>query len=481
MFELSLHRNKSSMKRKQNKEKKEVNQYQEWLRVIANSRLIFNTLEELETYLDNHSIKDNGILRSYNTEQKARAAFYDLYMYCDRATESAADLEKTMLRYKKASEYYLKKLSRKKYPEKLAADLLSRYYSISEKEKYTKSTLSIFDDIKEKGLSVPLLVLLILKAWPSYESKDGDADDFAQKYNATIDFMSEFTKEIGFFETMPAIEMAKQELRKTRMTLLGHVKLILSKYIDFSSHDNIFDLTQNIKENLADLDIEGFWNECGGRAERTDFWHIESTKDIGIYFATKYEKKQDGTIEKKRFSMEVSHDDGKTLVYLVHPKAPKHLVNGQPYDEGDHCYYDMKDVKDSDTIDEMFLTKIINYKAWPCKINLTRVTDSNLINDYNSMLDNCRIVNKYAEWEYVLLSNLYAITREAIYIVTAEGDKFYKVPIDMEDSFSKITIDSNVGLLVMSNMTYIVFDECMLYIPVKKIKKYGIEVVERVE
>ena len=74
-----------------------------------------------------------------------------------------------------------------------------------------------------------------------------------------------------------------------------------------------------------------------------------------------------------------------------------------------------------------------------------------------------------------------AITQDAIYIVTAEGDKFYKVPINLEDSFSKMTINSNVGLLVMSNMTYIVFDECMLYIPVKKMKKFGIEVVDRVE
>ena len=57
-----------------------------------------------------------------------------------------------------------------------------------------------------------------------------------------------------------------------------------------------------------------------------------------------------------------------------------------------------------------------------------------------------------------------------------------KVPIDMEESFSKLTIDSRVGLIVMSSgVQYIAFDEFMIYIPVKKIKKYGIEVVDRIE
>ena len=53
--------------------------YLEWLNTIANARLIFNTLDELEDYLDNHNIRTNGVKRCYNTEQKARAAFADVY------------------------------------------------------------------------------------------------------------------------------------------------------------------------------------------------------------------------------------------------------------------------------------------------------------------------------------------------------------------------------------------------------------------
>ena len=41
----------------------EQNKYEEWLTTIANTRLLFNTVEEMENYLDNHSIHSNGIKR----------------------------------------------------------------------------------------------------------------------------------------------------------------------------------------------------------------------------------------------------------------------------------------------------------------------------------------------------------------------------------------------------------------------------------
>lgn len=455
--------------------------YLEWLNVITNSRLIFNTLDELEYYLDNHNIRTNGVKRCYRNKQMARATFYDLYMYVEKMPNSVLDLEITMKQYKKASEFYQKKLSRKKAPDKVAKDILKYFYPCWEEERYTKSMLNILEDIEEKNIRIEILVLLLMKAWPSYESKDGDINGFDETYDRVIKLMDDFTKDTGYFESMPTITEALEEQHKTRLTLLNHVKLILSSYSDFASPDTIFDLTQCVKEDHVDLDIEGYWNECGGRMERTDFWRIEKTTDVGMYFLTKYIKKQNNIVEKMRYGLEIVKVNTGLLVYLLHPKAPKHLFGGQPYDEGDHCYYHMDKPKDWDNVTELNLTKSINYKGWTNKIILTKVTDERLAEDYQSLVDNCTITNKYAEWEYYFLPNLYAITQDAIYITTADGEKFYKVPIDMRESFSKLTIDSRVGLIVMGNTTYIAFDEFMIYIPVKKIKRYGIEVVERVE
>ena len=455
--------------------------YLEWLNVITNSRLIFNTLDELEDYLDNHNIRTNGVKRCYRNKQLARATFYDLYMYVEKASNSVLDLEITMKQYKKASDFYQKKLSRKKAPDKVAKDILKYFYPCWEEERYTKSMLNILEEIEEKNIRIEILVLLLMKAWPSYESKDGDINNFDETYNCVIRLMDDFTKDTGYFESMPTITEALEEQHKTRLTLLNHVKLILSSYSDFASPDTIFDLTQCVKEDHVDLDIEGYWNECGGRMERTDFWRIEKTTDAGMYFLTKYIKKQNNIVEKMRYGLEIIKVNTGLLVYLLHPKAPKHLFGGQPYDEGDHCYYHMDKPKDWDDVTELNLTKSINYKGWANKIILTKVTDERLVEDYQSIVDNCTIANKYAEWEYDFLLNLHAITQDAIYITTADGDKFYKLPIDMRESFSKLTIDSRVGLIVMGNMTYIAFDEFMIYIPVKKIKRYGIEVVDRVE
>lgn len=47
--------------------------YEEWLTAIANTRLLFNTMAELEDWLDNHSLHNNGVKRSFKSVQRMRA------------------------------------------------------------------------------------------------------------------------------------------------------------------------------------------------------------------------------------------------------------------------------------------------------------------------------------------------------------------------------------------------------------------------
>ena len=89
--------------------------YLEWLNTIANARLIFNMLDELEDYLDNHNIRTNGVKRCYNTEQKARAAFADVCLYVEETAKmTSSDFCIMMEYYKKRSrrdnQNYTKKL-----------------------------------------------------------------------------------------------------------------------------------------------------------------------------------------------------------------------------------------------------------------------------------------------------------------------------------------------------------------------------------
>jgi len=77
--------------------------YLEWLNVIAKTRLIFNTSDELENYLDNHNITANGMKRIYPTEQKLRSTFNDLYMYVRNVSDCSIKLDRFMKDYEKAS------------------------------------------------------------------------------------------------------------------------------------------------------------------------------------------------------------------------------------------------------------------------------------------------------------------------------------------------------------------------------------------
>lgn len=461
-------------------EESAVSKYQEWLRIIANTRLIFNKLEELEDYLDNHSIKANGVLRSYNTEQKARAAFADLCMYVDKMTNGSVNLEQTMEQYEEASKFYQENLVRRKNHEKVMTDILTYFSYNTDKTHISKTMLSVLKRMDAQNIDFSIVILLVMDAWRTYKSKEGDAEGFVERYNAVIKLLADFTTANKYFEQMPAVTGALYERQKTRIKLLWYINWIIATY---NQLDDIYDFAEQGKKQQLYLDISGYWNECGGTAGRTDFWKIEETSDSGSYFVTKYNKKQEGIIEMIRYSMNILDEgNGRLRAYLIHPRAAKHFIEGIKYDDGDDCHYVMPMPNDFYNVNELMMTRKFNNKKWCDKISLTRVTDKKLIKNYDNLLETCNVVNKYLEFDYFFDSHrVYAITRKALYIADTDDEKYYKVPFSFHESLSKMNLDSRIGILTMNNVKYLAFDELMKYIPVKKIKRYSIEVVERIE
>ena len=84
----------------------ESNKYEEWLTTIGNTRLLFNTVEELENYLDNHSIHSNGIKRSFSSPQKMRSAFRDLKVEVFSLTDETLLLDRVLIKYKKSWDFF---------------------------------------------------------------------------------------------------------------------------------------------------------------------------------------------------------------------------------------------------------------------------------------------------------------------------------------------------------------------------------------
>lgn len=92
---------------------KDTIKYDEWLTTIANTRLIYNTMEELEQMLDNHSIHSNGIRRSFPTLQKMRAAFRDLKEEVKLMAGNDVELDCVLSFYQSAWQFYRQHLYRR--------------------------------------------------------------------------------------------------------------------------------------------------------------------------------------------------------------------------------------------------------------------------------------------------------------------------------------------------------------------------------
>ena len=86
--------------------KEETAKYEEYLTIIANTRLIYNTMEELENMLDNYSIHNNGIKRCFPTLQKMRSAYRDLKVEVELMTDGIVNLDRLIMHYRKAWDFF---------------------------------------------------------------------------------------------------------------------------------------------------------------------------------------------------------------------------------------------------------------------------------------------------------------------------------------------------------------------------------------
>lgn len=102
--------------------------YEEWLTTIANTRLVYNTMEELEQFYDNRSIHSNGIRRCFATHQKLRSAYRDIRTEVELQTDGGVNLDYVMRQYRQAWTFFRDNLYRRANPERVAMEILSYCY-----------------------------------------------------------------------------------------------------------------------------------------------------------------------------------------------------------------------------------------------------------------------------------------------------------------------------------------------------------------
>ena len=281
---------------------------------------------------------------------------------------------------------------------------------------------NIFNQVIDDGVSASFLSLMLLKVIPGYDSKDGDAIDFARQFELSMSLLEKFSEGGTMFNVLPVITRARSESIKTRFMAYYHFSSILDTFESYNSSENMYDTSSALKQLQVELNIEGFWNECGGEAIYTEFWQIQPTINGSAYFATHWHKDANNVLTGIRYTLFLSEaDDGDIIAYIVHPELIKNRMNGNRYVDSDHAWYKFAMPKESSP-KRLPLQRSINSSVWPLNIDLTKVTNEEVIEHYESWMENCEIVKLFEDCEYEVHPNMYAITEGYIYL-PSESEK----------------------------------------------------------
>lgn len=372
-------------------------------------------MEEIEAMLDNHSIHSNGIKRCFSTPQKMRSAFRDLKVEAYSLTDETLLLDKVLIKYKKSWDFFKTNLARRSNPYGLVLELLQYVYYPNRRESFSNRKKSIFNQVIDEGVSATFLSLMLLRVIPGYDSKDGDVIDFAHQFELAMSLLEKFTEGGTMFNVLPVITRARSESIKTRFMAYYHFSSILDTFESYNCSKNMYDTSSTLKQLQVELNIEGFWNECGGEAIYTEFWQIQPTINGSTYFATHWHKDANNVLTGIRYTLFLSEvDDGDVIAYIVHPELIKNRMNGNRYVDSDHAWYKFA-MPDESTPKYLPLHRAINSSVWPLNIELTKVTDKEVIQQYDSWKKSCEIVKLFEDCEYEFYPNMYAITEDYIY------------------------------------------------------------------
>lgn len=462
---------------------KEEPKYEEWLTTIVNTRLLHNTAEEIESAMDNHSICSNGVKRSFSSERKMRSAYRDLKMEVVLMTDWHLSLDVVLEQYKEAWDFYKNNLARRKNPEEVALQMLSFFYYPYTKDGLSKKKLETFEQARKKNICIPFVIFMLLKIIPGYDSRNGDVRNMPQLCERAFQLLKTFTNGKTIFDFQSTFTRLYNEGIDNRLMLLYHFTNVLSLYESYAESQKLYETSSNMKQRLVNLHLDGYWNECAGSANSTEFWEIEPTCYTGIFFATHWHKSADNILTCIKYGMFTYEDDDRNLlVYMVHPESIKHRIKGLKYTDHDHTWYKAARPQ-SNTPDTLFLTRSITPSEWFPKINLTRVKDETVLKLYKTWKDKCEIDKRFADCDYVLDINMYAITQTHIYIPVSNKNKYYKIPKNAHSGFEQIKFGDIIGTLTLDNKVYLAFDEFMLYIRTDKneLKKYGITIEDHIE
>lgn len=458
--------------------------YEERLAAVASTRLLFNTIAELEEFLGTHALRSNGIRRCFSSPQRLRAAYRDCNGEVEEQTSGRFDLGWLMRNYLRADLFYKQHLARRKEPEALARKVLEYHYGLAPRRRLSKTLAAICGEIDEAEINLPLLVLLLLKAIPGYDSKSGDVTDIDSQFARVLDFLGGFTAGCGGYDVLPVIKLAGEEPRRTRLMLIFHTINILDTYENYFDDCSMARTSDEMKGSIVNLTLDGFWAENAAQSSSasSDFWELEHASNSGTYFATRYERQSSRLLLATRYTLHLfEFNPGILTAFFLHPLFIKHRIKGIAAGDQDNAWYTTP-YPETDVPGQLSLVRSFHSDFWPSNVNLNRVSDPARASRLANEIKRGPVIEAYEECNYTFFPGIYAITQQAVYILDDEEECFYKLPRFTEHCFETIALDDNVGIFTMGGNRYLCIDERLLYIPLtpRSLRKYAIEKVREI-
>lgn len=518
--------------------------YREKLQVILHTCLLYNSSKALGNHVNYvlHGKGNKGFKDKNKPLSQLRFIYKGLCTEVKDNTHNDLNLDELLNDYKIVSKYY-NSLRRSYSIDMQAKDQKNKNllfalldYTLVDKEKAKQKYASILGINKyetiakefakksaEIELFEPLILLLMTRLLPQYNTKQTEVDNIFDDFYMLVDFLREYSQQSlvnSFIGDAPFLTRWINEIQKKREEMLKKkenvdiVKLeddsqILNRLnliygtANFLGPFYIFSNKQNTGEYINSLDpyfpdLDGFWTIT--KEKTTTFWIFE--KQYNCFFLTEYEKKTDSfgrpTLEYTCYECEMYYEHDNILFCVTHPKASYNIVKNDSLNNElkSFFYVNMRKIRKGNNtiIESIELEPSCNPNGWFSPTKFYRDKDES---DHKADITRSLLVNKFPETEYTFDWCLAAITPQFLYLEINKKDRmlmhasdkettciFLMVPKNLNPALQDIDFKTPFGIITFSDKTvYIGSANHLLYYEItfpEQREKLGIKLVDGV-
>ena len=454
-----------------------------YLRMIERTRLLKNTIEELQQLVGFSVGSGNGLARKGGKSLFMKDAIFRELAHIVRQ-QTGLDLQEVLDAYIGADRI-CERMGNVADPELFCQHLIWHFYADNA---VTDDIATIINKVEAEQL--PILVLLILKLLPRLSAKGGDVRNILQDYRRLFCWLSATVNKDILIQKLPLLTQIEDEIRHDpdsmcRIHLISIANQILNSFGTLSTRERISISNKELLENQFAPEVDGIWTE---NEFSTVFWQFESIANGYHLYRWQFDSARKSLMFTKYFMKFFHWADG-TMALVTHPHAIHYLVSGKPMPNNLFAYLDCQ-IQVDDNSNQVCAISFNTQSADGQWFTLRQLRRSEKEEFFRRLLDDERYekTNSHASDDYEFTLSLAAITGDHLYI-SKDETTYYKVPKSLNNLLEEVGFNSNAGVMSFKNTsdgepaTYIVFDDFNLYYDISTLElmaEHQIEVVDSI-